>query len=566
MIDAITALLRRVSTGWLVAAIMASTATLVVLGYTAVTQWQRSARLLAQRRADAGVELLVTALTRDMRGVQTAVLPQLGLEQQMTESPLDVHSVGSAFARYPYPEAFFAVRQPDAGGPLTFYTRADRPPPWLPAATQPPRFPVVVTAGPPIGYVLIDSINGSRTERRRFATTHLNMRGADYQMIALLSYADPAREHLASAVGFLVSLDWARQHYFPELTQQITRIQGAESGLRLAIFDEAGVPVVAPPLGNRDAPISTRTFPTLFFDPDIAGLDPSPDLQQRIWTAEATVVDDRALLAARSGAVTTLVIAAISTLLLLTGFALTLYAARANLQLMTMRSDFVSAVTHELKTPIATIRAVGDSVASGRVTDVNRLKDYAQLVVQESKRLARLFDNLLAYSRITDVTEAYHFETLEVGPLVDEAVRGFSAQLFTSGFTIDLDVPPDLPPVRADRTAIGLLLDNVIDNAIRYSTRTHWLGIRAAQSDGAVQVTISDAGMGIARDEIDQVARKFFRGRHAMSGGSGLGLAIANRIVHDHGGAMVIESTVGSGTTVKLSLPRAHAADYVSLA
>jgi signal transduction histidine kinase len=72
--------------------------------------------------------------------------------------------------------------------------------------------------------------------------------------------------------------------------------------------------------------------------------------------------------------------------------------------------------------------------------------------------------------------------------------------------------------------------------------------------------------MGIARDEIDQVARKFFRGRHATSSGSGLGLAIANRIVHDHGGAMVIESTVGSGTTVKLSLPRAHAADYVSLA
>ncbi len=112
MIDAITALLRRVSTGWLIAAIMASTATLVVLGYTAVSQWQRGARLLAQRRADSGVELLVTALTHDMRGAQTIVLPQLGLEQQMTESPLDVHSVGSAFARYPYPEAFFAARQP----------------------------------------------------------------------------------------------------------------------------------------------------------------------------------------------------------------------------------------------------------------------------------------------------------------------------------------------------------------------------------------------------------------------------------------------------------------------
>src|SRR5262249_61784487 len=100
---------------------------------------------LAQRRADAGVELLVTALTRDMRGVQTSVLPYLGLEQQ-TQALLDVHSVGSAFARYPYPEAFFATRQPDAGGPLTFYTPPPRPPPWLPAAGRAPRFPVDVAS------------------------------------------------------------------------------------------------------------------------------------------------------------------------------------------------------------------------------------------------------------------------------------------------------------------------------------------------------------------------------------------------------------------------------------
>jgi signal transduction histidine kinase len=564
VIDAVTAVVRRVSVGWLVGAIVASTATLMLLGYLAVAQWQRSARLLAQRRADGGVELLVTALTRDMRGVQTSVLPYLALEQQMTQSVLDVHSVGSAFARYPYPEAFFVSRNAEAGGPMTFYTRTDRPAPWLPHTDRSSRFPVLVASEPSISRTLLDRINAVRIDKRRFTTFHLTIQGADYQVIALLSYTDPVREHLATTVGFLVSLDWARRRYFPELTQQITRIQGPDSGLRLAIFDESGAAIVAPPGGGPDAPVSTRTFPTLFFDPDIAGLDPPADLPHKMWTARATVADDRALSAARSGATRTFVIATLSSLLLVAGFALTLYAARANVQLMTMRSEFVSAVTHELKTPIATIRAVGDSVASGRVTDVNRLKDYAQLVVQESKRLARLFDNLLAYSRITDVTEAYHFEPLDVGPLVDEALRGFSTQLSASGFEIDLDVPPDLPPVRADRTAIGLLLDNVIDNAIRYSTRTHWLGIRAAQSDGVVQLAISDAGMGIARDEIDHVVRRFFRGRRASSGGSGLGLAIANRIVHDHGGTMIIESAVGKGTTVKVSLPYAQPADHGS--
>jgi signal transduction histidine kinase len=564
VIDAITALLRRVSVGWLVAAIVVSTATLGILGYTAVTEWQHSAQLLAQRRADAGVELLVSALTRDMRGVQTSVLPHLGLEQQVTPPGLDVHSVGSAFARYPYPEAFFATRSPKTAGPMTFYTRADRPAPWLPATTQASRFPVVVASDPAMSSLLLDHLNSDRMEKRRFATFNLKLRGADYQVVALLSYTDPIREHLVAAAGFLVSLDWVRQRYFPEFTQQITRIQGPDSGLQLAIFDDGGTPVVAPPRGNRDAPVSTRSFPMVFFDPDIAGLDPQPDVPRKMWSARATVVEDRALLAARSGATRTLVIATISTLLLAAGFALTLYAARANSALMTMRSEFVSAVTHELKTPIATIRAVGDSVASGRVTDVNRLKDYAQLVVQESKRLARLFDNLLAYSRITDVTEAYHFEPLEVGPLVDDALRGFSSQLSTNGFQIELDVPPDLPPVRADRTAIGLLLDNVIDNAIRYSPQKHWLGIRAAASTGGVQVVISDAGIGIARDEIDHVVRKFFRGRRAGSGGSGLGLAIAKRIVHDHGGTMSIESTVGNGTTVRVNLPHAGPAAHAN--
>jgi signal transduction histidine kinase len=562
VIDAITWLLRHISGRWLVVAILASTATLGVLGYRAIAEWQRSAAQLAQQRTDEAVDLLVTALTRDMRGVQASVLPYLGFEQQPGSSILDVHSVGSAFARYPYPEAFFAARNPSDGGSMTFYVRADRPVQWLPAPDQASRFPVVVRVEPAVSRLLFDRIRRDALEGRRFATFDLNIQNSEYQAVALLSYADAAREHVAEVVGYLVNLDWIRCYYFPELTQQVARIQGSDPGLRLAILDGSGAAVVAPAAESATARSSSRTFPLLFFDPDIAGLDPSPDLPHDVWTARATVFDDRALLAARAGASRTLVIATISLLLLAAGFGLTLYAARSNVRLMNMRSDFVSAVTHELKTPIATIRAVGDSVASGRVTDVRTLKDYAQLVVQESKRLTRLFDNLLAYSRITDVTEAYHFEPLELGPLVDEALRGFSSQLSGKGFRVEADVPVDLPPVRADRTAMGLLLDNVIDNAIRYSDGTRWLGIRSWQADGAVRLAVSDAGIGIAPDEIDHVVRKFVRGRRAGSGGSGLGLAIAHRIVHDHGGRLVIESALGAGTTVSLTLPVAQADDH----
>src|SRR5262249_51205989 len=153
-------------------------------------------------------------------------------------------------------------------------------------------------------------------------------------------------------------------------------------------------------------------------------------------------------------------------------------------RLAEMRSEFMSTVTHELKTPLATIRAAGDSVASGRVANEDTVKEYAQLVVQESKRLARLVDNVLAYARITDVAEVYHFEPLDLHAVIDEALGGFTAQLSAHAFDLDVDVPADIPPVHADRSAMRLLFDNIIDNALRYSGSSHWLKIEADRVDG----------------------------------------------------------------------------------
>src|SRR5262249_15739419 len=210
---------------------------------------------------------------------------------------------------------------------------------------------------------------------------------------------------------------------------------------------------------------------------------------------------------------------------------------------------------HELKTPIATIRAVGETLVSGRVTNGDTLRDYAQLVVQEAKRLTRLVDNLLAYARITDVTEAYSFEPVDLIALVDQGRQEFRAQLQGGGFELRIEMPVDLPLVHADRTALELLLDNLVDNAIRYSGEGRLIQILARRDGSHVVIEVSDRGIGIPEDEIRQVMRRFVRGRRAGSGGSGLGLAIANRIVEDHHGLLAIRSAVGVGTTVSISLP-----------
>jgi signal transduction histidine kinase len=120
-------------------------------------------------------------------------------------------------------------------------------------------------------------------------------------------------------------------------------------------------------------------------------------------------------------------------------------------------------------------------------------------------------------------------------------------------------MPADLPAVRADRTAIGMALDNLLDNAIRYSGPARHLSIRARRErDRRLALEVADRGEGIPADQIEQVTRRFFRGRRSEIGGSGLGLAIVSRIVADHGGEMSIESRSGAGTTVRLSLPIAE--------
>jgi signal transduction histidine kinase len=352
-------------------------------------------------------------------------------------------------------------------------------------------------------------------------------------------------------------LHWARRFYFPELTRQVSRIGSATGGLAMSVIDDRGARVASSGTMNEQRWQSRRGFPLLFVDPLLIAIDRPADLPRREWAVVVEADEHERTLAALpfGDATRTLFVVAFAAGVLAVGLAMTSHAARASAQLADMRSDFVSTMTHELKTPLATLRAIGDTVASGRVSNADTVKEYAQLVVQESRRLTRLVDNSLAYARITDVTEVYHFEALEVGALLDEAAHGFASQLSARGFTVEAEVASDLPPIRGDRTAVGLLLDNLIDNAIRYSGESRWLAVRASQQNRCVRIAITDQGIGIAPDELPHVVKKFVRGRNAVSGGSGLGLAIVQRVAAAHGGRLHIDSTLGRGTTASVEFP-----------
>jgi signal transduction histidine kinase len=134
-------------------------------------------------------------------------------------------------------------------------------------------------------------------------------------------------------------------------------------------------------------------------------------------------------------------------------------------------------------------------------------------------------------------------------------LQNFRHPLSERGFTVEVDMPVDLPLVRADRTAMMLTLDNLVDNAIRYSPQERFIRIAARREGANVVIEVRDRGVGIAREELSVVRRKFARGKLARADGSGLGLAIVSRIIADHKGTLVLDSEPGTGTTAKVYLP-----------
>ncbi len=538
-------------TGLLAIAVCLGIATLLGFGYRATREWQRSSEMLIARETEESADMLVTALTRDMRGAHSRVLANRDWGELWLESLTDTSDqVATAFARYPYPESFFSWTQ-DGPHDVVFFNRSNRFPSWMPQPTEAHRYPVALVTNPPTAEALKEKVDAFGAARFRYATFDMPLGGQPYQIVARLVYADSLQERLHSVIGFTVNLAWVRQSYFSDILSQVAPIATRGNSLDIAVLDDRGQRIWGRENGSRAL---VREFPLLFLDPSVSMVALGSNPAVRTWTIRTSQSPDSALLGAAQGADEALLAAGAAALTLALGLMLAIRAVRAGVALTAMRSDFVSSVTHELKTPLANIRAMADTLAR-RPIGGETVRDYAELLMQEARRLTRLVDNLLAYSRVTDVTEMYSFEPIAPAELVDDVLQNFRHPLSEREFKVDVEIPVDLPLVRADRTAMMLALDNLMDNAIRYSPQRHFIRVAARRDGQNVMIEIQDRGVGIAPDELLTVRRKFARGRLARADGSGLGLAIVSRIVADHKGTFVLESELGSGTTAKVYLP-----------
>ncbi len=228
------------------------------------------------------------------------------------------------------------------------------------------------------------------------------------------------------------------------------------------------------------------------------------------------------------------------------------------LEIRQLQSDFVSAVSHEFRTPLASLRQLSELLADGRVPSEERRLAYYTGLRRETERLQRLVESLLEFGRMEAGARQYRFESMDPAALVHRVAEEFAQHLADDGYRIDAEAERSLPPIRVDPEAISRALWNLLDNAVKYSPGQRVVRVEATRLDDRVAISVRDRGLGISPNEQRQIFNKFVRAESAKAAGipgTGLGLAMVQHIVRAHGGEISVESQVGVGSTFTILLP-----------
>ncbi len=223
-----------------------------------------------------------------------------------------------------------------------------------------------------------------------------------------------------------------------------------------------------------------------------------------------------------------------------------------------MKSDFVSNVSHELKAPLASIKAYVEMLLDGEVDDEADAREFLTVIAGETERLNRLIENILRLSRLESGLIPINKADVAVTEILREVVDVIAPQAAKKGLALDADLAPVFFRVHGDRDMLSQAILNVASNAVKYTAEGGSVHIATFLDDGAVVVEVVDSGYGIPPEEIGKIFEKFYRTR--LSGkaapGTGLGLPLVKHIVETvHAGRVEVESHVGQGTTFRLHLP-----------
>jgi two-component system phosphate regulon sensor histidine kinase PhoR len=232
---------------------------------------------------------------------------------------------------------------------------------------------------------------------------------------------------------------------------------------------------------------------------------------------------------------------------------------KRQVELSQMKSDFVSNVSHEIRTPLSLISMYIETLEMGRVKSAEKIKEYYNVILNETSRLSGIVNRILSFSQIESNKRKYIFGETLINEVVENAALTFRYSLENKGFSYSFTPGENLPVIMADREAVADAFVNLVDNAMKYSLENKVISVRTGKYENYVYVEVEDHGVGISEKDQKYIFDKFYRVTEMNLAnkvkGSGLGLAIVKHIMDIHKGRIYVKSTPGSGSLFRLLFP-----------
>jgi signal transduction histidine kinase len=341
--------------------------------------------------------------------------------------------------------------------------------------------------------------------------------------------------------GMTLKSRYVREQLLPQAAGELSRGAGDDSAPVISVLDENDREVYSSGSGLARHEVQLPFIPVL-----------------RRWTMAIGYRNTTIEELARSQFRQNLLLIGVAIALLLAGLILALRATTREMKLVEAKTTFVSNVSHELKTPLSLIRLFAETLELGRVRNPEEAHEYYRIINRETRRLTRLINNILDFSRIEVGRRQYLFAETDVAEVVTEVLQSYERQMTNAGFEAQTNIQPDLPPALIDREALAQAVLNLVDNAVRYSDQAKRIEVSVLLRGGDIAVEVADQGVGIPKAEHQRIFEKFYRVSTGLvhdTKGSGLGLAIVKHIVDAHRGHVTVESAPGKGSRFTIMLP-----------